>query len=85
MPTVVFLHARPIVEMATAARLPTMLPADWENYRPLLTYGSSLIDGHQARLEQSLEQGNVTILKLQVVGIGGDHRRDLLNSITLRR
>ena len=45
MPTVVFLHARPIVEMATAARLPTMLPADWENYRPLLTYGSSLIDG----------------------------------------
>ena len=44
VPTVVFLHARPVVEMATAARLPTMLPADWETYRPLLTYGSSLIE-----------------------------------------
>ena len=31
--------------MATAARLPTMLPADWEAHRPLLTYGSSLVDG----------------------------------------
>ena len=45
VPSVVFLHARPVVEMATAARLPTMLPADWETYRPLLTYGSSLIEG----------------------------------------
>lgn len=41
----IFLHARGIVQRATAARLPTMLPADIEAAGAMLTYGSSLLDG----------------------------------------
>ena len=43
VPTVMFVHARRIVAMATATRLPTMLPADRESDAPLLTFGSSIV------------------------------------------
>ena len=53
VPTVVFLHASRLVELATAARIPTMLPADWESYEPLLTFGSSLVDGVRLMAKQA--------------------------------
>jgi putative ABC transport system substrate-binding protein len=68
--TIVSLHGRRLVEMATAARLPTMLPADWEAHRPLLTYGSSLVDGVRlmaAQADRALRGTRVGELPVEVV------------------
>jgi ABC-type uncharacterized transport system substrate-binding protein len=70
VPTIVSLHGRRLVEMATAARLPTMLPADWEAHRPLLTYGSSLVDGVRLMAGQAdrvLRGAQVSDLSVEVV------------------
>ncbi|MBV9634039.1 MAG: hypothetical protein JOZ40_05365 [Methylobacteriaceae bacterium] len=42
-----------LVELATAARIPTMLPADLEPCEPLLTFGSSLVDGVRLMAKQA--------------------------------